>query len=88
MELAVTITNVKNQPPQWEMESYSVVIPENTARDTPIVVRVHVTLIAGTVFILGHMLLGLFLYLFAYFPALVHSLLFRHSVPFVLKIRN
>uniref|UniRef100_A0A4W6EW73 Neural-cadherin-like n=1 Tax=Lates calcarifer TaxID=8187 RepID=A0A4W6EW73_LATCA len=37
VELAVTITNVKNQPPQWEEESYSVVIPENTARDTPIV---------------------------------------------------
>lgn len=39
VELAVTITNVKNQPPQWEQENYSVVIPENTARDTPIVVR-------------------------------------------------
>ncbi|XP_058502129.1 neural-cadherin-like [Solea solea] len=37
VELSVTITNVKNQPPQWEEESYSVVIPENTARDTPIV---------------------------------------------------
>uniref|UniRef100_A0A671TFB6 Neural-cadherin-like n=1 Tax=Sparus aurata TaxID=8175 RepID=A0A671TFB6_SPAAU len=37
VELSVTITNVKNQPPQWETESYSVVIPENTARDTPIV---------------------------------------------------
>uniref|UniRef100_A0A8C2WX51 Neural-cadherin-like n=1 Tax=Cyclopterus lumpus TaxID=8103 RepID=A0A8C2WX51_CYCLU len=36
VELAVTITNVKNQPPQWEKESYSVVIPENAARDTPI----------------------------------------------------
>ncbi|XP_061532993.1 putative neural-cadherin 2 isoform X2 [Phycodurus eques] len=36
VELAVTITNVKNQPPQWEEESYSVIIPENTARDTPI----------------------------------------------------
>lgn len=39
VEMSVTITNVKNQPPQWEKESYSVVIPENTARDTPIVVR-------------------------------------------------
>lgn len=39
MELAVTITNVKNQPPQWERDSYDVVIPENTVRDTPIVVR-------------------------------------------------
>ncbi|KAM9816185.1 neural-cadherin-like isoform 2-T2 [Syngnathus typhle] len=37
VELAVTITNVKNQPPQWEEESYNVTIPENTARDTPIV---------------------------------------------------
>lgn len=39
VELAVTITNVKNQPPQWAKDSYSVVIPENTVRDTPIVVR-------------------------------------------------
>ncbi|KAM4744534.1 neural-cadherin isoform 2-T2 [Anableps anableps] len=37
VELAVTITNVKNQPPQWEKDTYSVVIPENTVRDTPIV---------------------------------------------------
>ncbi|XP_023671737.2 neural-cadherin isoform X2 [Paramormyrops kingsleyae] len=37
VELAVTITNVKNQPPQWERDSYEVVIPENTMRDTPIV---------------------------------------------------
>nr|XP_057932731.1 neural-cadherin isoform X2 [Doryrhamphus excisus] len=37
VELAVTITNVKNQPPQWEKDSYSVVIPENTIRDTPVV---------------------------------------------------
>ncbi|XP_014325808.1 neural-cadherin-like [Xiphophorus maculatus] len=37
VELAVTITNVRNQPPQWEKDSYNVVIPENTARDTPIV---------------------------------------------------
>ncbi|XP_055789881.1 neural-cadherin-like [Salvelinus fontinalis] len=37
VEMSVTITNVKNQPPQWEKDSYSVVIPENTARDTPIV---------------------------------------------------
>ncbi|XP_072290497.1 neural-cadherin-like isoform X2 [Eucyclogobius newberryi] len=36
VELAVTITNVKNQPPQWEQDSYYVTIPENTARDTPI----------------------------------------------------
>lgn len=39
VELTVTITNVKNQPPEWEQENYSVVIAENTARDTPIVVR-------------------------------------------------
>lgn len=39
VELSVTITNVKNQPPQWEKDSYSVVIPENTVRDTPIVVH-------------------------------------------------
>lgn len=39
VELAVTITNVKNQPPQWERDSYEVVIPENTVRDTPVVVR-------------------------------------------------
>lgn len=38
VELAVTITNVKNQPPEWEKESYDVIVPENTARDTPIVV--------------------------------------------------
>ncbi|XP_076854322.1 LOW QUALITY PROTEIN: neural-cadherin [Brachyhypopomus gauderio] len=37
VELAVTITNVRNQPPQWERDSYEVVIPENTVRDTPIV---------------------------------------------------
>uniref|UniRef100_A0A6Q2Y7V5 Uncharacterized protein n=1 Tax=Esox lucius TaxID=8010 RepID=A0A6Q2Y7V5_ESOLU len=37
VELSVTITNVKNQPPQWGQDSYSVVIPENTARDTPII---------------------------------------------------
>ncbi|XP_039619104.1 neural-cadherin [Polypterus senegalus] len=37
VDLAVTITNVRNQPPQWEKDSYEVVIPENTMRDTPIV---------------------------------------------------
>ncbi|XP_066511028.1 neural-cadherin-like [Hoplias malabaricus] len=37
VELAVTITNVKNQPPQWEKDSYEVIIPENTVRDTPVV---------------------------------------------------
>jgi len=38
VELAVTITNVKNQPPQWEKDKYEVVLPENTVRDTPVVV--------------------------------------------------
>ncbi|XP_072554765.1 neural-cadherin-like isoform X1 [Paramormyrops kingsleyae] len=37
VELAVTITNVKNQPPQWDKNSYNVVIPENTMRDTTVV---------------------------------------------------
>ncbi|KAL1007130.1 hypothetical protein UPYG_G00082410 [Umbra pygmaea] len=37
VELSVTITNVKNQPPQWDKDSFEVVIPENTVRDTPIV---------------------------------------------------
>lgn len=41
----MTITNVRNQPPQWEKDSYNVVIPENTARDTPIVVRQFASLI-------------------------------------------
>ncbi|NXU48143.1 CADN protein, partial [Turnix velox] len=36
VELAVTITSAKNQPPQWERDSYEVVIPENIARDAPI----------------------------------------------------
>ena len=62
VELAVTITNVKNQPPQWEKESYSVVIPENTARDTPIVVRVNLTV-----------LLSWFLYLLPFWVALIES---------------
>ncbi|NXD82407.1 CADN protein, partial [Halcyon senegalensis] len=36
VELAVMITSAKNQPPQWERESYEVVIPENTTRDASI----------------------------------------------------
>uniref|UniRef100_A0A8C3JSM2 Neural-cadherin n=1 Tax=Calidris pygmaea TaxID=425635 RepID=A0A8C3JSM2_9CHAR len=36
VELAVTITSAKNQPPQWERDSYEVVIPENTTRDAAI----------------------------------------------------
>ncbi|XP_067853677.1 neural-cadherin [Heptranchias perlo] len=45
VELAVTITNVQNQPPQWEEEKYQVVIPENTTRDTSIVVIKAVSLL-------------------------------------------
>ncbi|XP_063190601.1 neural-cadherin-like isoform X3 [Chroicocephalus ridibundus] len=36
VELAVTITSAKNQPPQWERDSYEVVIPENTTRDASV----------------------------------------------------
>ncbi|NXY46161.1 CADN protein, partial [Ceuthmochares aereus] len=36
VELAVTITRAENQPPQWERDSYEVVIPENTTRDTSV----------------------------------------------------
>ncbi|NXC74003.1 CADN protein, partial [Anhinga anhinga] len=36
VELVVTITSAKNQPPQWERDSYEVVIPENTTRDASI----------------------------------------------------
>lgn len=59
VELAVTITNVKNQPPQWEKQSYNVVIPENTARDTPIVVRVFVTSLVAKLFLSETTWLGL-----------------------------
>ncbi|XP_069477477.1 neural-cadherin-like [Ambystoma mexicanum] len=38
VELTVTITNVLNQPPQWEQPAYWVTIPENTMRDTKIVI--------------------------------------------------
>ncbi|KAL4617116.1 neural-cadherin-like [Arapaima gigas] len=38
VELTVIITNVHNQPPQWEQAEYWVTIPENTVRDTKIVV--------------------------------------------------
>nr|XP_015212998.1 PREDICTED: neural-cadherin-like isoform X3 [Lepisosteus oculatus] len=37
VELTVIITNVHNQPPQWEQDQYWVTIPENTVRDTKIV---------------------------------------------------
>lgn len=39
VELSVTVTSAKNQPPQWERDSYEVVIPENTTRDASILVR-------------------------------------------------
>lgn len=38
VDLTVIITNMHNQPPQWEQEEYWVTIPENTVRDTKIVV--------------------------------------------------
>lgn len=50
VELAVTITNVKNQPPRWEKDSYSVIIPENTPRDTPIVVPQLIFMLSSLVF--------------------------------------
>ncbi|KAM8966841.1 neural-cadherin-like [Pelodytes ibericus] len=37
VELAITITNVLNQPPQWEQARYWVSIPENITRDSKIV---------------------------------------------------
>ncbi|XP_069777942.1 neural-cadherin isoform X2 [Narcine bancroftii] len=37
VELTVTITNIHNQPPQWEQEEYRLTIPENTTRDLRIV---------------------------------------------------
>ncbi|XP_030639003.1 neural-cadherin [Chanos chanos] len=37
VDLTVIITNVHNQPPQWEQSEYWVTIPENTVRDTKIV---------------------------------------------------
>lgn len=39
VELTVSITNVHNQPPQWEQPEYWLTVPENTARDAKIVVR-------------------------------------------------
>ncbi|XP_060644294.2 neural-cadherin-like [Anolis sagrei] len=36
-ELRVTVTSAKNQPPRWEQDTYQVIIPESTARDTSIV---------------------------------------------------
>lgn len=44
VELAVTVTSAKNQPPQWERDSYEVVIPENMTRDASILVRLFVCL--------------------------------------------
>ncbi|XP_018422727.1 PREDICTED: neural-cadherin-like [Nanorana parkeri] len=37
VELTVTITNILNQPPQWEQTRYWVSVPENITRDTNIV---------------------------------------------------
>ncbi|XP_053349522.1 neural-cadherin [Clarias gariepinus] len=37
VDLTVIITNMHNQPPQWEQEEYWVTIPENTVRDSKIV---------------------------------------------------
>ncbi|CAH2285593.1 neural-cadherin-like [Pelobates cultripes] len=37
VELTVIITNVHNQPPQWEQEQYWVSVPENITRDSKIV---------------------------------------------------
>ncbi|XP_067093535.1 neural-cadherin [Osmerus mordax] len=37
VELTVIITNVHNQPPQWEQSEYWVTVPENTVRDAKIV---------------------------------------------------
>ncbi|XP_017279259.1 neural-cadherin [Kryptolebias marmoratus] len=37
VELTVIITNVHNQPPQWEQPEYWVTVPENTIRDAKIV---------------------------------------------------
>ncbi|TRY95800.1 hypothetical protein DNTS_001832 [Danionella cerebrum] len=37
VDLTVIITNVHNQPPQWEQAEYWVTIPENMQRDTKIV---------------------------------------------------
>ncbi|XP_062848374.1 neural-cadherin [Trichomycterus rosablanca] len=37
VDLTVIITNMHNQPPQWEQAEYWVTIPENTIRDTKIV---------------------------------------------------
>ncbi|XP_072249833.1 neural-cadherin [Leuresthes tenuis] len=37
VDLTVIITNVHNQPPQWEQSEYWVTVPENTIRDAKIV---------------------------------------------------
>ncbi|XP_051878588.1 neural-cadherin [Pristis pectinata] len=37
VELTVIITNIHNQPPQWEQEEYRITIPENTTRDLRVV---------------------------------------------------
>lgn len=36
VELSVTITNLHNQPPQWEEPEYWVTVPEDAVRDAKI----------------------------------------------------
>lgn len=38
VELTVTVTSALSQPPRWEQSTYWVTIPENTIRDTKIMV--------------------------------------------------
>ncbi|XP_063804777.1 neural-cadherin-like [Pseudophryne corroboree] len=45
-EVVVRVTDAQNQPPVWERDRYEIVIPENTQRDTPVVV-VKATLLHG-----------------------------------------
>ncbi|XP_075045350.1 neural-cadherin-like [Mixophyes fleayi] len=46
VEVVVRVTDAQNQPPAWEQDIYEIVIPENTQRDTPVVV-VKATLLHG-----------------------------------------
>ncbi|XP_075930158.1 neural-cadherin-like [Petromyzon marinus] len=36
VELSVSITNLRNQPPRWHSDRYDITVPENTTRDTVI----------------------------------------------------
>lgn len=38
VELSVTITNLHNQPPQWEESEYWVTVPEDAVRDAKVLV--------------------------------------------------